>query len=65
MKNAKASIHICNRLHAKFVVVDNKKAIVGSANFTTSGLSDMESGNIEAGVFYEEPEEVIKLSNIK
>ncbi len=63
MKDAKASIYICNRLHAKFVVVDNKKAIVGSANFTTSGLSDIESGNIEAGVFYEEKEEVNKLSN--
>jgi len=46
-------VFLCNRLHAKFIVVDDRKAVVGSANFTDAGLSDLSAGNIEAGVFYE------------
>ncbi len=46
-------VYLCNRLHAKFIIVDDKKAVVGSANFTEAGLSDLSKGNIEAGVFYD------------
>ena len=60
------TIYLNSRLHAKFIVVDGKKAVVGSANFTSSGLSDYSQGNIEAGVYYEvndDPEEIKKLLN--
>lgn len=46
-------VYLCNRLHAKFIIVDDEKAVVGSANFTEAGLSDLSKGNIEAGVFYD------------
>jgi len=53
VQEVKGKIYLCNRLHAKFIIVDNKKAVVGSANFTEAGLSDLSKGNIEAGVFYD------------
>lgn len=62
--NSKNKLFISNRLHAKFIIVDKAKAIVGSANFTTHGLSDINTGNIEAGSLYREEsekEEVKKL----
>ena len=46
-------VYLCSRLHAKFIISDNKKVVLGSANFTEPGLSDLSKGNIEAGVFYE------------
>jgi len=57
-------IYLHPRLHAKFILVDGKFAVVGSANFTHSGLSDYERGNVEAAVFYsqsDDAEEVEKL----
>lgn len=66
IKSVDGKLFISNRLHAKFIVVDNKKAVVGSANFTTAGLSDIERGNIEAGSLFNEEneqEEVKKLYN--
>lgn len=51
-----AKVYLCSRLHAKFMVVDSRWAIVGSANFTESGLSDISGGNIEVAVFYDAQE---------
>ncbi len=59
-------VYLCNRLHAKFIVADESKAVVGSANFTEAGLSDFSKGNIEAGVFYDSndsPDEIRQLIN--
>ena len=47
-----ARIFLNDRLHAKFIVVDNREAVVGSANITMSGYSMFEQGNIEAAVYY-------------
>ncbi len=46
-------IYLSDRLHAKFVITDSERAVLGSANFTEPGLSDLSKGNIEAGVFYD------------
>ena len=59
-------VYLNNRLHAKFILVDDCKAVVGSANFTGAGLSDYDSGNIEAAVYYDsgdDPKEVKELVN--
>lgn len=53
IKESGGKIYLCNRLHAKFIIADDKKAVVGSANFTEPGLSDLSIGNIEAGVYYD------------
>lgn len=53
LKDIGAKIYLSNRLHAKFIIADDLKAIVGSANFTDSGLSEIHTGNIEACVYYE------------
>ncbi len=53
IKEEGGQIFLNNRLHAKFIIVDGKEAVVGSANFTGAGLSDYESGNIEAAVYYD------------
>ncbi|MCS6873440.1 MAG: DUF87 domain-containing protein [Pyrinomonadaceae bacterium] len=50
-------IYLCGRLHAKFILVDECKVVVGSANFTDSGLSDSKSGNLEAGTYYQGAED--------
>ncbi|MEN3039414.1 MAG: DUF87 domain-containing protein [Candidatus Kryptonium sp.] len=62
IKEAGGNIYLCERLHAKFILVDDCKLILGSANFTDSGLSDIKSGNIEAGAYYQgrEDEENVK-----
>ena len=49
-----------NSLHAKFIVIDNKCALLGSANITYSGI-EPEAGNIEAAVLIEDPKEIEKL----
>ncbi|WP_456341767.1 helicase HerA domain-containing protein [Thermovibrio sp.] len=62
----KWEIYLHPRLHAKFILVDGRYAVVGSANFTYSGLSEFSKGNVEAAVYYDEtddPEEVEKLKN--
>jgi len=53
IKEKNGDIFLNNRLHAKFIIVDNKKAVVGSANFTEAGFSDYSKGNIEAAVYYD------------
>lgn len=53
IKEVGGKVYLCSRLHAKFIIVDGCRAVVGSANFTDAGLSDLSSGNIEAGVLYD------------
>ena len=48
-------------LHAKFVLVDEKIAFVGSANLTDRGLDRFEEGNREAVAEVDNPKEVKKL----
>ncbi|WP_240923451.1 helicase HerA domain-containing protein [Thermococcus sp. 18S1] len=47
-------------LHAKFIVIDDKCALVGSANVTRSGIYPND-GNVETAVLVEEKPEVLKL----
>lgn len=35
------------------ILVDESKAVVGSANFTEAGTSDISTGNIEASAYYD------------
>lgn len=53
IKEAGGKIYLSDRLHAKFLIADDRIAVVGSANFTESGLSEFSRGNIEAGVVYD------------
>lgn len=41
------SVYINNRIHAKLYLFDNSKALIGSANFTNSGINDGLKGNLE------------------
>ncbi len=52
-------IFISKRLHAKFVIVDSKFAVVGSANITRSGLE--KGGNFETVVYTEDIQEISAL----
>lgn len=64
IKGKGGEIYLHPRLHAKFILVDRKYAVVGSANFTYSGLSELSKGNVEAAVYYDEtddPDEVKEL----
>lgn len=49
-KNSNIEIRYYSNLHAKIYVVDDKKAVVTSANFTQNGMYD----NLEYGVLIEE-----------
>ena len=49
-----------NSLHAKFIVIDNKCALLGSANITHSGI-EPEGGNVEAAVLIEDSREIERL----
>lgn len=51
-------VYINPRLHAKFLIMDERKAYVGSANLTYSGTVE---GNLEAMVLVEEEEKVKEL----
>ena len=61
-KGGKVYLH--PRLHAKFILVDGKYAVVGSANFTHSGLSDYERGNVEAAVYYDRNDDVEEIEKL-
>ncbi len=54
-------IYINPRLHAKFVIVDDKKAYVGSANLTYTGVKE---GNLEAVISLEEEAKVKDLLDL-
>ncbi|MDW8237870.1 MAG: DUF87 domain-containing protein, partial [Aquificaceae bacterium] len=60
IKEVGGKVYLCNRLHAKFLIVDDKEVILGSANYTESGLSDISVGNIEAGAYYSDDETQVK-----
>lgn len=63
IKEKNGKIYINNRLHAKFIIIDDKEAILGSANFTNPGLSDYNEGNIEASFFSNKETEIKKLKD--
>ena len=52
------SVAFHSHLHAKFVVIDDKCAIIGSANLTESGLKGY---NVEVAMLVEDEESVKKL----
>ncbi len=60
-KYPKANIYLNPDLHAKIVIIDENKAIVGSANLTKAGL--LEDGNIETSVLIENKKEIKKLKH--
>jgi len=57
-------VYLHPRLHAKFVLVDGERAIVGSANFTYSGLSEYEKGNVEAAVYYDANDDIEEVERL-
>jgi len=59
IKDINGKVYLNPDLHAKFVIVDDKKAIVGSANITRSGL--YQDGNIETAVLIEDKKEIKEL----
>ena len=61
IQNYNGKIYLNPDLHSKFVIVDGKKAIVGSANITKAGL--FEEGNIETAILIENKKEIEKLKD--
>ncbi|MDQ7056482.1 MAG: DUF87 domain-containing protein [Persephonella sp.] len=59
IQQLKGKILLNPDVHSKFVIVDDKKAVVGSANITKSGL--YQNRNIETAVFIEDEKEIQKL----
>lgn len=57
LKDNAAEVRFIKNLHAKFFVVDEKRAVVTSANLTGGGLDD----NIEMGVRFDDPAAVKRL----
>ena len=64
IKEKGGKIYLHPRLHAKFILVDGKYAVVGSANFTHSGLSDYERGNVEAAVYYDKNDDIEEIEKL-
>lgn len=56
----------CERNHAKFVIIDDKIAYVGSANVTPAGLGQgiFTPGNFEAGILTEDSQVVASLNEL-
>ena len=59
IKNIGGKVYLNPDIHAKFVIVDGKEAIIGSANLTHAGL--LEEGNIETAVLVKNKKEIEKL----
>ncbi len=59
VSEAGGKVYLNPRLHAKFVIIDGKEAVLGSANITHSGL--YREGNIETAVYIREPRKVKEL----
>ncbi len=55
-------IYLNPRLHSKFLVVDEKYAVLGSSNITFMGLYP--EGNLETNVLIEEPDRVEELLRV-
>jgi DNA helicase HerA-like ATPase len=62
VKEKKGEIFLNPDIHAKFVIIDGKEAVVGSANITDAGL--LEDGNIETAVVLKDKKEIQKLERI-
>lgn len=62
IKEKKGKIYLNPNLHSKFIISDNKKAVIGSANITNSGL--LIDGNIETAVYTSEENKIKELLNI-
>jgi len=62
LEKLRAAIYLSDRLHSKFVVVDEEVAVVGSANLTALGLN-LTNGNLETVLLIDEPNTVKELSN--
>jgi len=58
VRNVKGKIYLNPRLHAKFLVIDDSRAFVGSANLTYTGT---QQGNFEAVVEITDPIKVKEL----
>jgi GTPase SAR1 family protein len=58
VRNVKGKIYLNPRLHAKFLVIDDSRAFVGSANLTYAGT---QQGNFEAVVEITDPIKVKEL----
>jgi hypothetical protein len=56
-KTPKCEARIAKRLHAKFLIADEHRAIVTSSNLTHNGLNS----NAEVGVYLDEPEAIKSL----
>ena len=61
IKENNGKIYLNSRLHAKFILVDDKEAVIGSANFTEAGFSNYSEGNIEAAFYCNNDREIKKL----
>ncbi|WP_456464907.1 helicase HerA domain-containing protein [Persephonella sp.] len=61
VKNLRGKIYLNPDIHSKFVIIDDRTAVVGSANLTKAGL--YEDGNIETAVLIDEAEEVKRLKS--
>ncbi|WP_457626107.1 helicase HerA domain-containing protein [Persephonella sp.] len=59
VKNTGGKIYLNPEIHSKFVIVDEKIAVIGSANITRSGL--YLDGNIETAVLIDDKKEVERL----
>ncbi len=59
IQQLKGKIFLNPDIHSKFVIIDDTKAVVGSANITKSGL--YQDGNIETAVFIEDKKQIQKL----
>ena len=55
---------LCPRVHTKAVIVDGKKAFIGSPNLTGAGMGakHADKRNFEAGFITDEPEDLKKLT---
>lgn len=58
-KNKGGKIYLNPKLHAKFLIIDEKYAVLGSSNITFMGLYP--EGNVEANLYIEEEEKVKEL----
>ena len=61
VKNLRGKIYLNPDIHSKFVIIDDRTAVVGSANLTKAGL--YEDGNIETAVLIDEKEEIKRLKS--
>jgi len=62
LEEKRAEIYLSDRLHSKFVIFDDKAAVIGSANLTSAGLN-IGNGNIETAIFTENADVINDLLN--